>query len=437
MRDLTSRLREIVRQKPPGAQPPARELTYVPDLAADGSDAAHEAASRLGGRLHRAGHSTCVVLDRRWDAGDWYGRKQVATLELESDAPLGLFDRRLNLQSDWSSRIVFFDIETTGLSGGAGTLAFLAGCGWFEDGGFHVRQFFLVGPAGERALLDALTEIFQSASLLVTYNGRTFDVPTMDTRWAFHRSESPTAVPHFDMLPPARRLWSDAPAGCSLSALEREVLGVYRLRDVPGLEIPSRYFQFLRTGNPAVVDGVIEHNRHDLLSLAALTAHAVWLAREGPDACREASERAGLGRLYENAGDADRAAYAYKLAADSGGPEVRRTALSRLAVLLRRQDRHQESAAAWQSVLELAPRETGALDPLDRRAALALAIHHEHRARNLDLAKEYASALRAESRGRAREDAEYRLRRLERKRTSRPAGARKDLGFRELDLDYD
>jgi uncharacterized protein len=416
MRDLTSRLREIVRQRP--AAPPKRELTYVPDLAVDGSAAAHEAAARLGGRLHRAGDSGCVVLDRRWDAYDWYGRKQVSSLELESDAPLTLFDRRLSLQSDWSSRIVFFDIETTGLSGGAGTLAFLAGCGWFEDGGFHVRQFFLVGPAGERALLNALTEIFESASLLVTYNGRSFDIPTMDTRWAFHRSESPTGLPHFDMLPPARRLWSDAPAGCSLSALEREVLGVYRLRDVPGLEIPSRYFQFLRTGNPRAIDGVIEHNRHDLLSLAALTAHAVWLAREGPDACREASERAGLGRLYERAGDADRAVYAYKLAADSGGPEVRRTALSRLAVLLRRQERHQESAAAWQSILELAPRQPGAPSALDRQAALALAIHHEHRARNLDLAREYATTLRTQSSGRAKQDAEYRLRRLDRKKRS-------------------
>jgi uncharacterized protein len=417
MRDLTSRLREIVRQQP-AAAPTKRELTYVPDLAADGSETAPAAAARLGGRLHRAGQSGCVVLDRRWDAYDWYGRKQVSALELEPDAPLTLFDRRLNLQSDWSNRIVFFDIETTGLSGGAGTLAFLAGCGWFEDGGFHVRQFFLVGPAGERALLDALTEIFESASLLVTYNGRSFDIPTMDTRWAFHRSESPTALPHFDMLPPARRLWSDAPAGCSLSALEREVLGVYRLRDVPGLEIPSRYFQFLRTGNPGAIEGVIEHNRHDLLSLAALTAHAVWLAREGPDACREASERAGLGRLYERAGDADRAAYAYKLAADSGGPDVRRAALSRLAVLLRRQERHQESAAAWQSVLELAPRQPGALSPLDRRAALALAIHHEHRARNLDLARDYATTLRTESTGQAKQDAEYRLRRLDRKKTS-------------------
>jgi uncharacterized protein YprB with RNaseH-like and TPR domain len=422
MRDLSSRLRDIVRHQPRPA-PPLRELTYVPDLAADGSTDLEEAASRFGGTLHTSGRSGCVVVDRCWQPDDWYGRKQVASLEPDRDAPIGLFDPRVIAIADWARRIIFFDIETTGLSGGAGTLAFLAGCGWFEAGGFRVRQFFLAGPAGEPALLDALGGIFRSASLLVTYNGRSFDVPTMDTRWAFHRTETPAdGVPHFDMLPPARRLWGSRDpettpgvvSSCSLSALERAVLGVHRLRDVPGLEIPSRYFRFLRSGNPSVIDGVFEHNRYDLLSLAALTAHALWLAREGPDACREASEQAGLGRLYENAGDADRAVYAYELAAASGTAEVRRHALARLAVLLRRQDRHGDAAAAWQEVLELAARE-GGRTALGRRAALALAIHHEHRARDFKAAKRYADALRREATGRTREDAERRVDRLKRK----------------------
>jgi uncharacterized protein YprB with RNaseH-like and TPR domain len=372
------------------------------------------------------------VLDRRWDADDWHGRRRVSSFVLDCEAPVGLFDARATAHPDWSRRVVFFDIETTGLSGGAGTLAFLAGCGWFEDGDFVLRQFFLVGPGGEPALLDALDGIFRSASLLVTYNGRSFDVPTMDTRWAFHRTETPTeGMAHFDMLPPARKLWGRRDAddtSCSLSSLERAVLGVHRVKDVPGLEIPTRYFRFLRTGNPSVIDGVIEHNRYDILSLAALTAHALFLAREGPDACREPSEQWGLGRVYENAGDVDRAAYAYGLAAASGGSDVRRHALSRLAVLLRRQDRHAEAATAWQEVLELAAAD-GILTPLARRAALALAIHHEHRARDYGTAKVYADALRAESAGRLRQQAESRVSRLKRKMKVKSANGRlwKDL----------
>src|SRR5262245_55851912 len=168
-------------------------------------------------------------------------------------------------------------------------------------------------------MLDALGKIFDEASLLVTYNGRTFDVPLMETRWAFHRSSAATdELPHFDMLPPARRLWGrprsarvevdeEVRESCSLSSLERTVLGFHRLDDVPGIEIPSRYFQFLRTGDPNFIEGVLDHNRHDLLSLAAVMSHALWLAREGPCACRESREQVGLGRLYERAGAIDRA----------------------------------------------------------------------------------------------------------------------------------
>ena len=114
--------------------------------------------------------------------------------------------------------MVFFDIETTGLSGGAGTLAFLVGCGWFDDADSRVRQFFLAGPAGERAHARrrSLT-ILSEASLLVTFNGRTFDVPFMETRWAFHRAAPPTddaaAFRHA-----ARRATAVAPARRGASA---------------------------------------------------------------------------------------------------------------------------------------------------------------------------------------------------------------------------
>src|SRR5262249_30101075 len=159
--------------------------------------------------------------------------------------------------------------------------------------------FFLNGPGGEHAMLDSLTHMFDEASLLVTFNGRTFDVPVMDMRWAFHRSDAPTGdLPHFDMLPTARRLWARRPgpvgpvgpmgaAGpigpgrsepCNLASLERSLLGFHRLNDVSGFDIPVHYFQFLRTGDATIVQGVLEHNRHDLMSTAAVTARALQLA---------------------------------------------------------------------------------------------------------------------------------------------------------------
>jgi hypothetical protein len=442
MRNLTARLREIVGRdktdtgsrfsKAPGENrlPVSvsgfRELTYVAD-GLEGSDV-RAVAHALGGTLHASGPSTCVVIDRVWDAEHWHGRGRVSSFVPEAQSPIGLFDPRIGDLPEWARRPVFFDVETTGLSGGAGTLAFLAACGWFQDdGGFRVRQFFLAGPAGEPAMLDALGEIFGGASMLVSFNGRTFDVPLMETRWAFHRRPCPTDdLPHFDMLPPARQLWGrrDADtavadtASCSLSSLERAVLGFHRVGDVPGIEIPGRYFHFLRSGDAGALAGVIEHNQHDLVSLAALLAYALTLASGGPEAAREPAEQLALGRLYERGGDSARAAEAYALAAAAPeGAHTRAHALARLATLRRREARYDEAAAAWQGVIAVAA-ETGgrpALSGLTRQAAEALAIHHEHRAHDLTAAKRYAQTLRGQATGRAAADLEHRIGRIDRK----------------------
>jgi tetratricopeptide (TPR) repeat protein len=277
-------------------------------------------------------------------------------------------------------------------------------------------------------MLVALSQIFEDASLLVTYNGRTFDLPLMETRWAFHRTAAPTDdLPHFDMLPPARRLWgrrglrgdneasdTSETMSCSLSALERSVLGFHRMGDVPGFEIPARYFHFLRTGDGAAVMGVLDHNRHDLLSLAGVMARALQLAEDGPDGCRDEAERLALGRVYERAGDRVRAFASFDMAARGLDRDVRRHALARLATMFARDDRHDEAAAAWRGVLDLA-RPRASLSALDRRAVEALAIHHEHRARDLSSARQFAEQLNAAASGRARQHAAHRLGRIDRK----------------------
>ncbi len=418
MRDLAARLRSIVKQdadRARSASPdaaPLRELVYVPDI--DGGRDVARTAADLGGVVHSTGSSSCVAIDRTWPCEAWHGRKQIQSCALDADAPIALFDPRLTAHSAWADRALFFDVETTGLSGGAGTLAFVAGCGWFDDDGFRVRQFFLSGPADERAMLDALAEMFGTASLLVTFNGRSFDVPVMEMRWAFHRLDAPTdALPHFDMLPPARRLWGGGESDCSLSTLERSLFGVQRDGDVPGFEIPTRYFQFLRTGDPRTIEGVLEHNRQDVVSLAVVTAHALALARDGVEACESAGEQLAFGRLYERIGDTARATAAYELAARATDRATRRQALAALAVVRRRDGRHDEAAAAWQDVLDLSM-----FDPtsaLSRKAAEALAIHHEHRARDLHTARRYAETLGASATGRKASDARHRLDRLDRK----------------------
>ena len=191
-------------------------------------------------------------------------------------------------------RRCLFRSRDNGLSGGAGTYGFLVGCGFDEDGGFVTRQFMLVRLADERALLTSLADELSRAGALVSFNGKSFDAPLVETRCLYHRlAWTGAALPHLDMLHVARRLWKrgdevagGAPlpaaweSGCSLGALERQLLGHRRHGDVSGFEIPQRYFQFVRTGDPRPLVPVFEHNRLDLLSLAALRPVRVLRARD-------------------------------------------------------------------------------------------------------------------------------------------------------------
>ena len=434
--DLTSRLRTIVRGSKPNGAPSTgeiRELTYEPDTG--GYDApldVDRVGESLGGRTIHTKFGACVVIDRRYESDRRHGSMPIGDCELADDEGLKLLDPSLSAPA--AKRTVFIDLETTGLSGGAGTVAFLVGCGYFDLGAFQVRQFLLTSFAGERALLAAVADFFSEADLIVTYNGKTFDVPVMETRWTFHRLAMPLdGVPHFDMLHPARRLWSTRPVagigldegGCRLSTLERVLFDVTRVGDVPGFEIPSRFFRFLRSGDPRPLEPVLEHNRIDLVSLAAVTAHAARLAQYGVDACRDCAEALALGRVYERAGSVERAEQCYRRGSLSDCLDVRSEGLYRLGLRCRRDRRFQEAAECWRSLLELtaprAVRRNTTMMALREFAAEALAIHHEHRVRDLATARELAMFALEEARenGPRADGMRHRLARLNRKITTK------------------
>jgi uncharacterized protein YprB with RNaseH-like and TPR domain len=381
-------------------------------------------------------YGTVVVVDHEYppeflhgrvaveDLGAWDARALTLVggrpLNWSTEAPL---DESEDLSRTAGDRCtgspLFFDLETTGLSGGAGTVPFLVGCGFFDGGAFRTRQFFLQGFAAERALLHAVTAFLETVPLLVTYNGRTFDVPVMETRWMFHRMPVPLdGMPHLDMLPPSRRLWRAAAEAaertCRLVALEALLCGVHRTGDVPGIEIPQRYFDYVRRGDATVLEPVLYHNRMDLLSLAALTARAQRLVRDGADAACDAMECLALGRLLERRGDRLEAERCYRRAAGSANlpAQQREEALHSLALLLRRGRRFREAAVVWQQLIAGGVGRGAAV----REAVQALAVHHEHRERDLARAKALAlRALHAERDPRRREAVQYRLARLHRK----------------------
>ncbi|HXG88117.1 MAG TPA: ribonuclease H-like domain-containing protein [Vicinamibacterales bacterium] len=401
-----------------------------------------KAADVLAGHWIETTQGSVLVIDRYYAADRRHGREPIGeiveTLQSHEEA-LDVLARAWPGRSDRSGgpvsqQFCFFDLETTGLAGGAGTQAFLVGCAVIEDGGIRVRQFLLPGFEHERALLSMVGEWMTNQGTLVTFNGRSFDVPLIETRYLLHRLPFPFAeMPHLDMLHPARRLWKQRPTvagppldddSCKLSVLERHLAGYHRVGDVPGFEIPSRYYRFIRDGNAYPLEAVLEHNRIDLLSLALVTARALRLIDEGPGAAMHPREALGLGRLYERTGATDNAeacfASAAALAARVGRePDVQGEALRRLALSRRRHGRMAEAAAAWQELLNI----PCCPSMLRREAREALAIHHEHRSRDLQAARSMVLDVLAEGSGsRWRDQAEHRLNRIERKLAVRREG---------------
>jgi uncharacterized protein YprB with RNaseH-like and TPR domain len=460
--DLTSRLRSIVRPAgqpvPVDRTPGRRELTYEPDTGRyEASIDINRVADVLGGRILTNSYGRALVIDRRYESDRFHGHLRIGDCEVQDGDALRLLDPSLPSPASVGDRTLFIDLETTGLSGGAGTVAFLVGCGWFDMGAFQVRQFLLTSYSAERALLSAVADCLDATSLLVSYNGKTFDVPVMETRWMFHRMPMPLeSVRHFDMLHPARRLWrtrtdefDTGESGCRLSTLERVLCDVNRVGDVPGLEIPARYFRFLRSGDARPLEPVLEHNRIDLVSLAAVTAHALRLVEHGIDRCRDAAEALALGKVFERAGSVTRALACFERAADDEGShvDVRAEAIYRFGLRLRRDRQFEKAAAAWRRLLELKQgrfgRRSRLLAPLRQFAVEALAIHHEHRERDYQGARNLALRLldendepdfylRAEpSKADARraEAARHRLARLE-KKIARKNESRLFDGFR-------
>jgi hypothetical protein len=222
-------------------------------------------------------------------------------------------------------------------------------------------------------------------------------------------------VPHVDALHPARRFW---PGDCSLGALERELLGVRRAGDVAQAEIPARYFQFVRSGDARPLGAVLEHNRLDLLTLASLAARLLRLVRVGTAAAGSAREVYALGTIYARAGLDARARECFEQAvrlspAPPGAFDpVRLESLHALALAWRRLRQHEQAAACWRRMLET----RGCPASLRREAAEALAIHHEHRVRDLDAARTFAViSLTDDRRASWTQAVHHRLARIDRK----------------------
>lgn len=286
-------------------------------------------------------------------------------------------------------RWAFLDTETTGLAGGSGTYAFLIGVGRITADGFRVRQFFMREYAEERSLLAALSEHLRDFDVLITYNGRSYDQPLLETRYRMTRGKPPFgSLAHLDLLYGARRLWKLRLENCRLVQLEQQILGFDRDSDVPGELIPYLYFEYLRSREAWRLLPVFHHNALDILTLACLTAivpaafrdaGAESLARLG---VKRGEDLAGLARWLVTAGEHERALDLLQRAMNAGLPDsLLFNTLWNMATLEKKLKR---TEAALERFAELAGcRNRHRVDALEE-----LAKHHEHTGRNYALALE-------------------------------------------------
>ena len=279
---------------------------------------------------------------------------------------------------------LFLDTETTGLSGGTGTLAFLVGVGRLRrDGVFLLEQMFCRNPTEERAQLEILSSRLRDADYLVTFNGRAFDVPLLNTRFVMNRMTNPRAtLPHLDLLHVARRIFKRRLDDRSLTALERTVLGFHREGDIPGHAIPAAYADYLRGGSTRDMKAVLSHNGLDLLALAALGG-VLERMYSNPAAVEHAVDHLGLARAAMDAGRDDAVDHHLARAGDLTNGYERRDALHMAARHAAMNKRFDQARDLWEQIVEI--------DPADGTAHLALAKHFEHREKDYDRALVHAA----------------------------------------------
>lgn len=345
------------------------------------------------------------------------GRAPLVAARTADPVTLGLLALDPALGGCDPRKALYLDTETTGLAGGTGTVAFLVGLAFFDEahGTFVLEQMLLRRLGEEAPILDLLHRRMTEASMVVTYNGKAFDVPLLRTRFVMNRLPKPAEPPHLDLLHVARRVHKHRLSTCTLASIESHVLGRERMGDVAGEDIVEAYAHFLRTGDEGSLHAVVTHNEHDVLAMVALLGlygepfGVVEDAACGSGAGLGASDLAGIARTLHRAGATDRAhALAGVAVRAGGGPVARRVS----ADILRARGEIAGALAEYEAIL-------GEVD--DPEVRLVLAKLYEHKGKEYERALAMLAAGTTES-----EEATRRRReRLERKLVSAKAPGRR------------
>jgi tetratricopeptide (TPR) repeat protein len=328
--------------------------------------------------------------------------------------PAHLLSRDERLKELDFRRALFLDTETTGLTGGTGTFAFMVGLGFFEEERFSIYQFFMRDYSEERASLSLLKNMIDSFPFLVTFNGRQYDIPLLETRFILSRMVSKIReIPNFDLLYPSRKIWKGAYENCRLVTLESRLLGVERTDDIPSEWIPYLYFDYIQTGDARKIHQVFYHNQMDILSMVAL-AGRIHLVYHDPQAARprKGIEHFALGRLFWEHGQREKAIPCFEIALKRCDDELSWEVMKWLSMAFKKTGQGERARSLWEEMLSWPNKK-------DTLPYIELAKYHEHRLKDWDRAMAYvdeALELIPSHQQREVELLQHRRRRLEQKK---------------------
>ncbi|MCX7924062.1 MAG: ribonuclease H-like domain-containing protein [Clostridia bacterium] len=277
---------------------------------------------------------------------------------------------------------LFLDTETTGLSSGAGTVAFLIGAGYFKDDTFILRQYFMRDYNEEPAVLRDLNSLMEGRKGFVTFNGKSFDWNILQTRFTFNRIRPVIKQPvHIDLLFPARRIWKEKLLSCRLISLEENILGETRVDDIPGAMIPGIYFKYLDDRNAEVVKKIIKHNELDILSMISLLVKITSIIESPLSESDGEYELLGVGKIFESSGESGTVMDCYETCLKAGSKVVKEVASRRLINVYKRNKNYGKVIEHCENIL------AESKGP-NISVMIEMAKHYEHRDKNIQRAIE-------------------------------------------------
>ena len=325
-------------------------------------------------------HGSFFVSRSIMQAGDVHGSARICDLACASLDAVTIIAGLQMAEGISMGDGLFLDTETTGLAGGTGTFPFLIGLGWFEASTFVTCQLFARDFSEEGAMLRYLGELASEKQFLVTFNGKAYDLNLLATRFILNRCrDTLAAMPHIDLLHPSRRILAHRLENARLSTIEMHVLQVERDGDVPGFEIPQRYFDWLRQRDGRLLGDVFEHNRLDIVSMASLLKYLTDLVEDSQEMGRcHHGDLFKLAGLIHERGECERAGKMLETLTLSHHTDVATLARQSLSLIYKKAHRWTEAAELWEGLV--------VSDPHNFFAVVELAKFYEHHTRECEKA---------------------------------------------------